>query len=252
MLDRMEQQKEGPMSSSLVLEHLAMQERAIEIEEEFVDDAPEQYRAVSGLAVFSLVIAVLSLPALLLPLPVSVLFLGGAILATVLGLVAARTIRQRPDELLGSSVAWTGAILGAGTLAASIAWNAYVTATEVPEGYTRVSFYELQPNGKAPDLPYSKRALELDGKRIYIKGYTYPSDQRHGLKRFILVRDQGTCCFGGQPKPTHMADVVFTNGLTIDYSFMQRGIGGILRVDKEPRHGSLGGTYFRIEADHLR
>jgi hypothetical protein len=130
MLDRMEQQKEGPMSSSLVLEHLAMQERAIEIEEEFVDDAPEQYRAVSGLAVFSLVIAVLSLPALLLPLPVSVLFMGGAILATVLGLVAARTIRQRPDELLGSSVAWTGAILGAGTLAASIAWNAYVTATE--------------------------------------------------------------------------------------------------------------------------
>lgn len=243
--------------SSLAVEPLmrkpsAMNASASEVIEYEVEAPELQYRAVSGLAVFSLVIAVLSLPCLMLPAPIGLLFMGGSFLSVVLGVIAIRTIRLRPDELIGASVGWAGTILGAVTLATSIGWSAYVTATEVPEGYTRVTFGELQRSNKSPNLPFGKRALELDGKRVYIKGYTYPSDQRVGLSQFILVKDQGTCCFGGQPEPTHMVDVTFQDGLTIDYSFMQRGIGGILRVDKEPRHGDLGGVYFRIEADHLR
>lgn len=222
--------------------------------EEYIDEAPElRYRAVSGMAVFSLVLAVLSLPAILLPPPISFCFLFFAVIAAVLGFVSARAIKQRPDELLGSSVAMCGAILGIGTLVVAIGWNAYVTATEVPEGYTRVSFGELQPNYlKSPELPFSKRALELDGKRVYIKGYTAPGDQKYGQKQFTLVSDFGACCFGDKPKPTHMVAVNFINGLSVDYGFMQRGVGGILRVDREPRLSKLGGVYFRLEADHLR
>lgn len=216
--------------------------------------APElQYRAVSGLAVFSLVIAVLSLPSLMLPIELGFLFIGGAFLAGVLGIVALRAIRQRPEELLGSSVAMCGMILGFSTFAIAIASTIYITATEVPEGYTRVSFYELSPNRKSQGMPFSKKALELDGKRVYIKGYTAPGDQKYGLKQFTLVRDLGSCCFGGTPEPTHMMSVTFLKDLTINYGYGQRGVGGILHVDKDPRLSKLGGvTYFRLEADHLR
>jgi hypothetical protein len=224
-----------------------------DIREEYIEEAPElQYRAVSGLAVFSLVVAVLSLPCLLLPIELGFLFVGGALLAGILGIVALRAIRARPDELLGSSVAWSGMIIGFATFLLCVGSTIYVTATEVPEGYTRISFSELQPNRKAPELPFSKRALELDGKRVYIKGYTAPGDQKYGLKQFTLVKDIGSCCFGGTPSPTHMMSVAFSNKLTIDYGYGQRGIGGILHVDKEPRLGKLGGVYFRLEADHLR
>ena len=225
-----------------------------EITEEYVVDAPElQYRAVSGLAVFSLVIAVLSLPCLLLPIELGFLFIGGSLLAAVLGIIAIRAIRQRPEELLGSSVAWCGMLLGIVTFLAAVGSTIYVTATEVPEGYTRVNFYELSPNRKSPGMPFSKKALELDGKRVYIKGYTAPGDQKYGLKQFTLVRDLGSCCFGGTPEPTHMMSVTFLNNLSINYGYGQRGVGGILRVDKDPRLSKLGGmTYFRLEADHLR
>lgn len=224
------------------------------VSEQYLVDAPElQYRAVSGLAVFSLVVAVLSLPSLLLPLELAFLFIAGAFLASVLGIIAIRAIKQRPEELLGSSVAWSGVVLGVSTFTFAVASNIYVMATEVPEGYTRVSFYELSPNRKSGDLPVSKKALELDGKRVYIKGYTAPGDQKHGLKQFTLVRDLGSCCFGGTPEPTHMMSVTFLNNLSIDYGYGQRGVGGILRVDRDPRLSKLGGvTYFRLEADHLR
>jgi Protein of unknown function (DUF3299) len=220
---------------------------------EYESEAPElRYRAVSGMAVFSLVLSVLSLPCLVLPAEIGVLFMGGAFMAFVLGVIAIRTIRMRPDEYLGGSVAWTGALVGITTLVVSVGWGLYVTATEVPEGYTRVSFGELQQNRKNPELPFAKRALELDGKRVYIKGYTASGDQKYGLKKFLLVKDLGTCCFGGEPNPTHMMNVTFSNNLTVDYGYSQRGVGGILHVDKQPRLGKLGGVYFRLEADHLR
>jgi hypothetical protein len=220
---------------------------------DYVMEEPElRYRAMSGLAVFSLVIAVLSLPSLVLPGAIGVLFMAGSFLAAVLGFISIRAIKQRPDELLGTSVGWCGAIIGAATLVISIGWNAYVTATEVPEGYTRVSFRELAPNNRDRDLPVSKKALELDGKRVYIKGYTAPGTQRVGLKEFTLVRDIGDCCFGGQPEPTHMMNVKFMNGLSVNYGYSLRGVGGILRVEKQPRLGDLGGSYFRLEADHVR
>jgi hypothetical protein len=221
--------------------------------ETYIEEAPElRYRAVSGMAVFALVVAVLSLPALALPAPISLPFMAGSLLSAILGIIAARTIKQRPEEFMGGTVALAGTLIGAATLVIGISWNAYVTATEVPEGYTRVSFGELQPSYKTPELPFSKRALELDGKRVYIRGYTAPGDQKYGQKEFILVKDIGACCFGDQPKPTHMVAVTFTEGLTIDYGYLPRGLGGILRVDKEPRQNKLGGAYFRLEADHLR
>src|SRR5690606_8640199 len=37
---------------------------------------------------------------------------------------------------------------------------------------------------------------EFLGKRIRIRGYILPTNQRKGLTSFVLVRDDQECCFG--------------------------------------------------------
>ena len=44
----------------------------------------------------------------------------------------------------------------------------------------------------------------LDGQRIFIKGYMYPTKELEGLNSFLLVKDTGQCCFGGNPAITDM------------------------------------------------
>ena len=84
--------------------------------------------------------------------------------------------------------------------------HTYIYLTEVPEGYTRVHFYELQQEAGGPDQP-TEKAFEIDGQPIFLKGYIHPSSGSGLLKRFILVPDLGTCCFGGQPKSSDMIEV---------------------------------------------
>ena len=60
--------------------------------------------------------------------------------------------------------------------------------------------------------------MELNGKKIFMKGYVYPDGQRTNIKRFVLVADLGTCCFGGQPKLTHMVEVTLRDPYRVEYS----------------------------------
>ena len=52
-----------------------------------------------------------------------------------------------------------------------------------------------------PDAPYDASMLTdtirgLDGQRIRIRGYIFPTAQKSGIKQFVLVRDNQECCFG--------------------------------------------------------
>ena len=129
--------------------------------------------------------------------------------------------------------------------------HAYIYLTEVPEGYQRISFFDLQPEaGTAFPIPQS--AVALNGARVFIKGYVYPGDQRQGLKQFVLVPDMGTCCFGGQPKLTDMVEVTLKDPNRIDFSYRKRKLGGILHVDQRLKPVSgLQGVYYQLEADYL-
>lgn len=206
------------------------------------------YRVLSKAAVISVVTGILSIAALLfLPL----VFLPALGLAS--GLIALRNITRYPDELSGKVLAWSGVVLSGLLLAASVTTHTVAAATEVPDGYTRVSFEDLQPVPEHPDLPYSPLAEQLDGKRVYIKGYTYPDGRQYDIKRFVMVRDLGTCCFGGQPKLTHMVEVTLQDPLRIQYSMRKRGLGGVLKVDKELKPVSgVQGVYFQLDADYVR
>lgn len=57
----------------------------------------------------------------------------------------------------------------------------------------------------------------IDGKRIRIRGFMYPTFEATGLTSFVLARDNGICCFVRQPKIYDIIGVKLANGETSDY-----------------------------------
>jgi hypothetical protein len=208
-----------------------------------------QYRAVSLSAVTTLVLAILSLPALLFP---KLLILPA--LGVCLGIYAWIKVGRRRDEFVGLNLARVGLAISGLILVVGSSYSAYVVATEVPEGYVRVSFEELQPDKKHPQMPIPPAALELDGKRIFVKGYVHPGvDRRSGIKQFVLVPDMKTCCFGGQPALTDMIEVTLKDPHRIKYSYARRKLAGVLRVSPYKKQvAGLDGVYYQLEADYVR
>jgi hypothetical protein len=200
------------------------------------------YQAICRSAVISAVMAAVSLPLVVLSLvsmrfpvgdavPLGMLgaLFGGVALA--LGIVAERTIRRYPSEYTGARLARAGLVGGLLMLVAGSASAAFTYSSEVPDGYARTGFWELQPDPDEPQLPISPKAFELSGKPIFIKGYMHPGVASMGkVNHFILVPDMGTCCFGGQPKPTDMIEVYVKEGKE--------------RVAYSPRRIKLAGTFF--------
>ena len=220
--------------------------------DEQVDAASGQlhpYRAVSKAAALSVIFAILSLSGLLTPF-----LLVFPLAACVFGVIGATQIRKYPDELTGLLGARLAIIAGLVMFVLGTALHGTIYATEVPEGYTRISFADLQPTRKRPDLPVSPTALELNGKRVFVKGYVYPGEQRIKIKRFILVPDMGTCCFGGTPKATDMIEVTLKDPLRVDFARRRRKLAGVLRVELQLGVATNGpaGVYYRLEADYLR
>ena len=212
------------------------------VEEDF-----HPYRALSKSAVFSLVLSILSLLSVLFP--PALLF---AMLALVFGLVSLRTFRRYPAELTGMPMAVIGTILGGAVFMGGTAYQVYNYLTELPPGYERVSFYALKAELGQPDEP-TPEAIAMNGKRVFIKGYMYPGGQGARIKRFVLVPDLGTCCFGGQPKLTHMIEVTLDGPPGIDYTWRKRKLAGTLRVDQAlKRVDGLGGVYYQLIADYAK
>jgi hypothetical protein len=211
-------------------------------------DEYRPYRALSRTAVVCLVLGLFSASALATP---ALLVLP--IVSIIAGLVSLGKIRRYPDELAGRAVALGGLVLSGICLVGGGGFHAYVYATEVPEGCVRISFNDLQPVPEAPHLPVPPKALELNGRRIFVKGYVYPDGQQYDIKRFVLVPDMGTCCFGGQPKLTDMIEVTLRDPLRVEFARRQRKLAGVLTVDTRLKPVSgLNGVYYQLDADYVR
>lgn len=211
-------------------------------------DDYRQYRALSTLAVVSFVAGVLS----------GVTFLGWTLAAIpmvgiVAGVLALRQIRANPDGYTGEHFALVGTLLCGLLWAGGWSRLAYVHATEVPPGYERISYDDLQVDPDNPGSFPPEKAVELNGKNVFIKGYVYQptGGQTSGLKRFILVRDKGQCCFGGNPKITDMIEVRLKGGLEAEFNMQPRKLAGTFHIGAGQSMHGLTGALYHLEADHL-
>ncbi len=206
----------------------------------------QQYQALSPLAVTSCALGLLSVVAFLH------LYLAIVpILGVVLGFMALNAISARPRELTGSGLAKGGIFLS--LLLGILGWGrmGYIYATEVPEGHQRISYAELQPDNslRTPTPPAS--AGQLDGQPVFIKGYMYPGSRTHGLSEFVLVRDQGDCCFGGNPKISDRIVVKLVEPLRTDFTSGLVRVAGIFHVN-QTNSAELGQAWYALEADHIQ
>jgi hypothetical protein len=207
----------------------------------------QQYKALSTAAVGSFVLGLASAMALfdwsLLAVPV---------VGIVLSLYAARQLRLRQAELTGGRLAGSGLALSVVFLIAGAGYLSYEYATEVPEGCLRISYDDLAPDPEKPSELLPKSAKELDGKHVFIKGYVYPSKEMFGIREFILCRDKGDCCFGGNPKLTDRIQVSLQGPLRLDYSQKLFRVAGEFRIEPGEAKAVGGGILYRMKADHLQ
>lgn len=209
------------------------------------------FRPVPFLAPVSLVFGLSAVAGLANLALLSIGFVG-----MILGMAALLRIRKSDGVYGGERLAWSGTLLSILFLMGGTSLHAYNYATEVPEGYVRKSFAKLAKtkpilkNGATQIAP--EVVEEWDNQKVYVYGYMYPTGVLQGLKSFVLCKDTGQCCFGGNPLIEDMIVVNMTGDLTIDHRELIRvGIGGTFHAKKIFKNGVLTHLY-SIDADFYR
>ncbi len=221
------------------------------------DELQNLYRSICKTAIVAITLAIfasLILPIIFLIPELGLLAAAVAFLGVVFGLIATFKIRKYPEELIGKKAASIGLFGSIAVMAIGIGYYGYIYATEVPEGCERINFTMLKPD-KHKDEVYPEEMEKYDGKRVFLKGFVRPSDRKLGLKKFILVGDFGSCCFGGTPKLTDMVAIELKDGLKANYSFRVRRIAGIFRLHKSGKTVNEDGVpnvIYSIEADYIK
>ena len=120
------------------------------------------------------------------------------------GIGAVHQIRSSGGFVKGAWMATLGLVLSICSFGLGSAKMSYDYQHEVPEGYQRVNFQK--DVAEKEFVFYSgHRRLHRDvaavvGKKVYLKGFMYATQATDGLRQFILLKDNGECCFGGKPK----------------------------------------------------
>src|SRR5207302_1387752 len=98
-------------------------------------------------------------------------------------------------------------------------------AVEGPDGALRVNFDELDLLKVLNMDPVTPDCVEkmpdwlkdLSGKKVRIRGFMKPGLLAENIPQFVLVRDQGLCCFGPKGKIYHLISTTLKKGTTTDY-----------------------------------
>lgn len=209
------------------------------------------YKPVPAIAPVALLLGICSASALL-----SVMGIAFAIFGAFLGTVGFWKIRSSRGEMGGAKLSVTGAVLSLIFLVSGVSYHSYLYATEVPEGFRRVNFNrDISRKGFAPGangVPEpNPDVMALNGKEVFLKGYMYPTRQTTGIQSFVLVKDTGECCFGGQPQMTDMIEVDLGQGMAVDHhEQILVAVAGVFRVNPAGGQSDLSPIY-RLEASHF-
>jgi hypothetical protein len=208
------------------------------------------YRPIPVLAPVSLIIGLISVIGL-----ASVAGLAVPLAGVILGVLGLRQISQAHGEYGGYKLTISGLVLSTLCLIAGSSLHAYTYATEVPEGYERLSFRwlaEQKPIVEDGQTRIHPEAKSLDGQKVFIKGYMYPENAKSNLKRFVLCKDTGQCCFGGKPSLTDMIVVEFVNDVRANFRELSLvNVAGTFRAKKVIVGGELTALY-QLEAEYFK
>jgi hypothetical protein len=205
------------------------------------------YRSLSRWAVASVVLGLLSLLT-----AIDWIFLLVPIVGIWTARVALRQIERLEDVYTGRGLARTGLILCIVFGLSGGGWWITAKAREVPHGYTPVTYAELKADDRSGEL-YPARAMELNDKKIFVKGYMYPGRAQVGLSQFLISRDNGTCAYcTPNPTPTDLIHVILVGDLRTNYTTHPIALGGRLRVETDPARIARDGMVYHLEADYLK
>ena len=144
--------------------------------------------------------------------------LGLAVVGVLVGIAAVVRIFSARGMVKGQGYAFAGVILSTVCVVLGGTQMARAYENECPPDHTRVNF----PNeiSKKQFVYYGgTRRLHPDvapmiGTQVYLKGYMWQTRMAEGLTEFVFLKDNGECCFGGEPQPYDMMVVKMANGLT--------------------------------------
>ncbi len=226
------------------------------------EDDVLQYRAIHIGAVLGIALAVLLLAFTLVAATSSPEACMGVSFLNLAPLIccvwALSRTRREPERYSGKGMATIGFVLSLVLLVGGVSYGGYVYATEVPDGYSRISFNTMKPDElqERGGLIVPPDVTSLEGKNVFIKGYIRPDSVTvpRGIDQFLLVRDNNQCCFGDMSKIKYYDQVLvkMTGDHRVDFSRGVFCIGGVLHV--EPQYAAPGApkTVFSLTADYAK
>lgn len=125
-------------------------------------------------------------------------------------------------------------------------------------GFDKLSDFQLDvPDGAYNDKPnvsllrakikaaIPKTVKALDGKKVEIKGFMLPIEEENGgARKFILMRNQITCCFGGANRVNEYVMVTMTGAKPAPFiPSVPVSVRGTLAVGPDFDDGVLNGIY---------
>lgn len=180
----------------------------------------------------------------------SVFGLVFAFIAGVFGIVAVLRIRADRGATKGMGMAAGGMLLSFACLIGGSMKLSHAYQTECPEGYTRVNF----PNEiSAREFVYygGNRRLHPDvapliEQKVFLKGFMWQTQMSEGLRNFVFLKDNGECCFGGEPKPYDMMFVTMADDKTTKAYSGMVAVSGTLHANVNAEEGE---PVYTVDAD---
>jgi len=123
----------------------------------------------------------------------------------------------------------------------------------------RVSYDDLDLLKVLNLEPVTENAVELmpewlrnlNGQRVRIRGFMYPTFEAEGIERFVLARDNQICCFGRDPKVYDLVQVDLRAGKTTKYIPATRAFDviGRFKIELISEDGKPYGLYYIDDAE---
>jgi hypothetical protein len=161
------------------------------------------------------------------------------LVGTFVSLFCILWLRKRGKEYGGMWLGVLGLLLSVTCFTCSAVIWVQGYRTEVPEGFARINFLEdISKKGfvesKTANDFFHPDVKKFDGQKVFLKGYMYPTKQINGLTTFLLVKDMGQCCFGGNPKPCDMVLVNMDQRKAVNYLTGLVSVSGVFHCQPMP------------------